>query len=138
MKKTYQPKKITRSWHLVDAREKVLGRMATEIVKMLMGKHKVDYAPQADMGDYVVVINAKYLRVTGEKKEKKVYYRHSGYPGGFKKISFQKLFTENPRKVVELAVKRMLPNNRLRDRRMRRLYVYEENNHPYKNKFVNS
>lgn len=138
--KTYQPKvkEIKRNWHLVDARDAILGRMASNISSLLIGKHKVNYAPQMDMGDYVVVINAKKIKVTGRKENQKVYYHHSGYPGGFKEIAFSKLKKEQPEKIIELAVKRMLPTNRLKDKRMRRLKVFADVEHPYGDKFQNS
>ncbi len=135
--KTYQPKgkKINRNWHLVDAEGKVLGRMASDIIKLLMGKNKVNYAPHIDMGDYVVVTNAQGIKVTGRKAKQKVYYRHSGYPGGFKEIKFKKLMKERPERIIELAVRRMLPDNRLRGPRMARLKVYRDGKHPYRDKF---
>jgi large subunit ribosomal protein L13 len=135
--KTYQPKHkdIKRDWYLLDAKNAVLGRIATKITQTLMGKHKVKYSKHMDMGDCVVVINAKDVKVTGNKFEQKVYFKHSGYPGGFKKIKYSKLIKENPGRVVELAVKRMLPDNRLRDPRMRRLKVFADNKHPYGEKF---
>jgi len=137
-KKTYQPKHkdINRNWHLIDAEKKVLGRLSSQITKLLMGKHKVDYAPHMDMGDYIVVINAKKIVVTGKKEDNKVYYRHSGYPGGFKEIKYSKLKKEQPEKIIKLAVKRMLPSNRLRDNRMSRFKVFSEENHTYKDKFT--
>ncbi len=135
--KTYQPKHkdIKRNWHMIDVKDEVLGRMSTGIVKLLMGKHKPTYSDHMDMGDYVVVINAQKVRVTGSKRKQKVYQKHSGYPGGFKEISFEKMITEHPERVIELAVSRMLPNNRLRDKRMRRLKVFAEADHTFKNKF---
>ncbi len=135
--RTYQPKarEIKRNWHLVDAKGKILGRMASDIVKYLMGKHKVKYAPHMDMGDYVVVINADKVEVSGRKEMQKVYYRHSGYPGGFKEIAYSKLKKERPGKIVELAVKRMLPGNRLRDKRMARYKVIVGGRNPYEDKF---
>lgn len=135
--KTYQlrHKDVKRDWHLVDARGQILGRMASGIVKLLMGKHKVTYTPHLDMGDYVVVKNAEKIEVTGKKEKQKVYYRHSGYPGGFKEIAYAKLKKEQPEKLVEFAVKRMLPGNRLKDKRMRRLKVIAGEEHPYKDKF---
>lgn len=137
--KTYQPKHkdIKRQWHLIDAEGKVLGRMASDIVELLIGKHKVNYAPHLDMGDYVVVINTEKVKVSGRKEKQKVYYKHSGYPGGFKEISYLKLKKEQPARIVELAVKRMLPDNRLRDKRMRRLKVVIGDKNPYKDKFKN-
>ena len=137
--KTYQPKHkdIKRDWHLVDAKDAVLGRMATKIAHTLMGKHKVKFSKHMDMGDCVVVINAKDVKVTGKKADQKVYYKHSGYPGGLKEVKFSKLIKENPTRIIELAVKRMLPDNRLRDPRMRRLKVFADNKHPYGEKFKN-
>lgn len=137
--KTYQPnhKTVVHEWHLMDAKDQVLGRMASKVATLLMGKHKVDYAPQMDMGDYVVVINASEVKVTGKKEEQKVYYRHSGYPGGFKEIAFSKLKKEQPEKIIELAIKRMLPKNRLKDKRMARLKVFADDKHPYGDKFQN-
>ena len=137
--KTYQPKvkEIKRNWHLVDAKDAILGRMASNISSLLIGKHKVNYAPQMDMGDYVVVINAKKIQVTGRKENQKVYHHHSGYPGGFKEIAFAKLKKEQPEKIIELAVKRMLPTNRLKDKRMRRLKVFADDKHSYEDKFKN-
>ena len=138
--KTYQPKKkdIRRNWHMVDAKGKILGRMATEITKLLMGKHKVSYANHMDMGDYVVVINASKVKLTGRKPKQKVYRKHSGYPGGFKEIKFAKMALEQPEKVIELAVKRMLPDNRLRKNRMTRLRVFAGEKHSYKDKLKDS
>lgn len=135
--RTYQPKHkdIKRNWHLIDAKGQVLGRMATGIVHLLMGKHKVKFSKHMDMGDCVVVINASQVELTGRKKFQKVYQKHSGYPGGFKKIKFAKMIDEQPEKVIELAVRRMLASNRLRDKRMRRLKVFAENKHPYQDKF---
>lgn len=135
--KTFHPKQkdIIRSWHMVDANGAVLGRMATQVVKMLMGKHKSDYSPHMDVGDWVVVINASKVSLTGKKSEQKIYYRHSGYPGGFKKIKFAKLLSEQPEKIIELAVSRMLPTNRLKSKRLRRLKVYAGETHPYREKF---
>jgi large subunit ribosomal protein L13 len=135
--KTYQPKHkdIKRNWHMIDAKDEILGRMSTQIVKLLMGKHKPIYSDHMDMGDYVVVLNAQKVKVTGKKRKQKVYQKHSGYPGGFKEISFEKMITEHPERVIELAVSRMLPGNRLRDKRMRRLKVFAGADHSYKNKF---
>ncbi|MCH7729945.1 50S ribosomal protein L13 [Patescibacteria group bacterium] len=137
--KTFQPKAkdIKRQWHLIDIKGAVLGRTASKISTLLMGKNKVNYAPHMDMGDYVVVVNAKDVRVTGKKESQKVYYRHSGYPGGFKEIAFSKLKKKHPEKIIELAVKRMLPTNRLKDKRMSRLKVFADSNNPYKDKFKN-
>ena len=137
--KTYQPKakEIERKWYLIDANDKVLGRLATEIARLLMGKHKVKYAPHMDMGDCVVVTNAKSIVLTGRKKQQKVYYRHSGYPGGLKEIKFKKMMEDNPSRVIELAVSGMLPKNRLHKKRMARLKVFAEEEHPYKDRIKN-
>jgi large subunit ribosomal protein L13 len=123
--KTYQPKKedVKRGRHLIDADGQVLGRMSTEIVKLLMGKNKPSYSRHMDVGDFVTVKNAGKVKLTGKKESQKVYYRHSGYPGGLKEISLSKLKKERPQRIIELAVKRMLPKNRLRDIRMARLKV---------------
>lgn len=136
MKKTYQPKakEVKRDWHLIDAKGKVLGRMATSIAGLLMGKGKPTYAPHMDMGDFVVVVNAKGVKVTGKKEEQKIYYKHSGYPGGFKEVAYAKLKKEQPTKIIELAVKRMLPDNRLRKERMARLKIFADSKHPYEDK----
>ena len=135
--KTYQPtqKDIKRSWHIMDAKDRVLGRMASEIAKLLTGKQKSVYSDHIDMGDYVVVINAKDVLVTGKKKDQKVYYRHSGYPGGFKEIKFSKQLIEHPEKIIEHAVAGMLPKNRLHKKRMIRLKVFANERHPYGEKF---
>lgn len=136
MFRTYQPKQaeIKRDWHLIDVKGKVLGRTATEIARLLMGKHKRNYAPHLDMGDYVVVINAEETRVTGKKEKQKIYWRHSGYPGGLKATRLEELREKNPTRIIELAVKRMLPTNRLRDKRMGRLKVFTGSEHPYGDK----
>ena len=136
-KKTYQPKgkEIERKWHLFDAKGKVLGRLASEIARLLMGKHKVKYANHLDMGDFVIVINAKEVRLTGRKKSQKVYRSHSGYPGGFKEVSFKKMLEEHPERIIQKAVYGMLPDNRLRSNRMNRLKVFPEKSHPYKKMF---
>ena len=101
----------------------VLGRISTEIAQLLMGKHKVDYSPQADMGDKVVVLNADKVVVTGKKEEQKVYRSHSGYPGGFKEVAYAKYLKEQPNKIIQSAVKGMLPKNRLQSVRMARLDI---------------
>ena len=125
MKKTYQPKakEVKREKHLIDAKGKILGRMASEIAKILMGKNKATYSPHMDNGDCVVVINASEIKVTGNKATQKVYRSHSGYPGGFKEVSFEKMMAKHPERVVEKAIYGMLPDNRLRQNRMNRLEV---------------
>src|SRR3990172_9210337 len=121
--KTFQLKggQIKRVWHLVDVQDKVLGRVATDITRLLSGKNKVTYTPHLDSGDYVVVINAAKVKLTGRKEEQKTYYKHSGYPGGFKEIAFSKLKKEQPEKIILWAVYGMLAGNRLRNQRMKRL-----------------
>lgn len=138
--RTYQPrhKDIRRDWHLVDAEGQILGRMATQVVRFLMGKHKPVYSTHMDMGDYVVVINAKKVELTGKKKSQKVYRKHTGYPGGFREIKFSKMITEHPERVIELAVSRMLPGNRLKKKRMVRLKIFAGEENPYKDKFQKS
>ena len=131
--KTYSPKAkdIEREWWVIDAADKALGRLAAQVANLLMGKHKPIYAPHIDTGDYVVVINAAKVKVTGKKAEQKIYYRHSGYPGGLKSPSFKEVFSRKPARVVELAVKGMLPSNRLGRTMFKKLKVYPGNEHPH-------
>jgi len=136
--KPVKAKEIKRDWHLIDASSKILGRLAPEIVKVLQGKHKRNYVPYLDMGDYVVVINAKKVIVSGKKADQKIYTRYSGYPGGLKEISFNKLLEEKPEEIVKRAVSGMLPKNKLRKKRLARLYVFADENHPFADKFKNS
>lgn len=140
MKKTYQPKhtKIQRKWHLIDAKDEVLGRLSTRIAGILMGKNKTDYAPHIDMGDYIVVINAGKVEVTGRKRTQKVYYRHSGYPGGFRELTFNQLMEKDPTKVIKKAVHGMMPTNRLHKKRMARLKVFAGERHDFSDKFKNN
>ena len=134
--KTYQPKikEIKRDWHLLDAKDKVLGRLATKAAQILMGKNKVTYSQHLDSGDYVVILNAGKVVLTGKKSTQKVYRSHSGYPGGFKEVSYAKLAKENPAKVIELAVAGMLPTNKLKEPRLKRLKVIVGDNNPYQDK----
>jgi len=131
--KTYsaKPSDIERQWHVFDASGKVLGRLATQVAGLLMGKHKPIYSRNLDTGDFVVVINADKVRVTGNKAKQKLYYRHSGYPGGLKSISFEKMMQTNPTRVIEHAVKGMLPKNRLGNSMMKKLKVYVGDTHPH-------
>ncbi len=135
--KTYQPKQkeIKREWHLVDAKGQVLGRVSSDVAKLLMGKNKTTYASHLDTGDFVVVINAEKVKLTGNKKAQKVYRSHSGYPGGFKEVSFEKMQKEHPERIVEHAVNGMLPDNRLKTERMKRLKVVIGEKNPYEDKF---
>jgi large subunit ribosomal protein L13 len=131
--KTYSTKAsdIKREWHLIDASDKVLGRLATRIAGLLMGKHKPLFSRHLDVGDYVVVINAEQVRVTGNKSKQKVYYRHSGYPGGLKSINLERLMQTHPTRAIEHAVKGMLPHTRLGAQMMKRLRIYAGEAHPY-------
>lgn len=131
--KTFSAKahEVKRDWYVVDASEKVLGRLATEIARRLRGKHKAEYTPHVDTGDYIVVTNAEKVRVTGRKFKDKVYYRHSEYPGGIKSMTFDKLQKSNPMRIIELAVKGMLPRNALGREMYRKLKVYAGNEHPH-------
>lgn len=133
---THSPKlnEIKRDWHVVDADGEVLGRVSSRIAQLLIGKHKTNFVPHLDCGDYVVVVNAKNLRITGNKELDKIYHTHSGYPGGLKSISFKDKFAKDPVKVLELSVKGMLPKNKLRDPRLRRLKVFLDTNHIYQDK----
>lgn len=137
MKKTYSPKakEIKRTWHLVDLKDQILGRTATQIATLLIGKGKPYFTSHLDCGDYVVAINAAQVKVTGRKKNQKLYYRHSGYPGGFKEIPFQKQLLKDPAKIITHAVAGMLPKNKLREKRLTRLRVYSDAKHPYQDKF---
>ena len=137
MKKTYVTKlaEIKRGWHLIDVKDKILGRVAVEIANKLMGKHKPVFTPQLDCGDYVVAVNAAGIKVSGRKVTQKVYFRHSGYPGGERARTFAEQLKLDPRKILEEAVRGMLPKNKLRDRRMRRLKVFAGEEHKYHDKF---
>ncbi|MFC2004520.1 50S ribosomal protein L13 [Chloroflexota bacterium] len=131
--KTYSPKasEIERQWHVIDASGKVLGRLATQLAGLLMGKHKPMFCRHLDTGDFVVVINAEKICVTGNKAKQKLYYRHSGYPGGLKSISLERMMQTHPTRVIEYAVKGMLPKNRLGDQMMKKLRVYVGEAHPH-------
>ncbi|OGT34692.1 MAG: 50S ribosomal protein L13 [Gammaproteobacteria bacterium RBG_16_51_14] len=122
---------IKRDWYIVDAAGKTLGRLATRIASRLRGKHKPEYTPHIDNGDYIVVINAKDVRVTGNKASDKVYYRHSGYPGGIKSITFEKLIKTRPERIIEKAVKGMLPKGPLGREMFRKLRVYPGSDHKH-------
>jgi len=115
---------VTREWHLLDARGQVLGRFATQAAQLLIGKHKPNWAPYLDMGDHVVVINAREVAVTGKKEKQKVYYRHSGYPGGLKSETLEELRERRPEEIIRRAVKGMLPTSKLGRKMITRLYVY--------------
>ncbi|MDR1359790.1 MAG: 50S ribosomal protein L13 [Deltaproteobacteria bacterium] len=125
------PKDINREWHLVDASDKVLGRLAAFIAHRLRGKHKPEFAPHMDNGDFVVVVNCEKIRVTGRKPAQKIYYRHSGYVGGLKETSLEKLLATKPRMALMFAVKGMLPKNRLGRAMLKKLRVYAGPEHPH-------
>jgi len=131
--KTFSAKahEVKRDWYVVDASDKVLGRLATEIARRLRGKHKAEYTPHVDTGDFIVVTNAEKVVVTGRKFKRKEYFRHSGFPGGIKSITFDKLQDKNPARIIELAVKGMLPKNPLGREMYRKLKVYAGNEHPH-------
>jgi large subunit ribosomal protein L13 len=131
--KTVTPKaaEIERRWWLVDAADKPLGRLATEMARILRGKHKPIYTPHLDTGDYVVVLNAAKVRLTGNKANQKTYFRHSGYIGGVKLIPFRRMIETHPERVIELAVKGMLPKNALGREMRKKLKVYPGTEHPH-------
>ncbi|KTD19685.1 50S ribosomal protein L13 [Legionella londiniensis] len=126
-----KPHEVKREWYVVDATDKTLGRLATEVARRLRGKHKAEYTPHVDTGDYVIVTNAEKITVTGRKYKEKMYYHHSGYPGGIKSISFDKLQEKNPVLIIERAVKGMLPKNPLGREMYRKLKVYAGTEHPH-------
>jgi large subunit ribosomal protein L13 len=126
-----KPAEVVRDWFVIDADGKTLGRMASEIARRLRGKHKPEYTPHVDTGDYIVVVNAKKVRVSGNKRSGKMYYRHSGYPGGLKTISFEKLNEKAPTRIIELAVKGMLPRGPLGRAMYRKLRVYAGPEHEH-------
>ena len=126
---------IQRAWHLIDVSDKILGRVSTDIAKLLMGKGKSYFVRNLDCGDFVVVVNAKSVKVTGTKEKNKVYARHSGYPGGFKSETLGQLRERKPEDIIVHAVKGMLPQNKLRDKMLNRLKVFEGQEHSYQDKF---
>lgn len=121
----------THNWHLVDATDQVLGRFATKIAKFLMGKHKPSYTPHIDAGDFVVIINASKIAVTGTKSLNKIYYSFSGYPDGLSQANFSEVMRKNPERILREAIKRMLPDNKLRDPRLSRLKVFPGGEHTH-------
>lgn len=133
MRKTYsaKPSEIEHNWFVVDAEGKTLGRLATEIAKILRGKHKPTYTPHMDTGDFVIVINADKVRVTGKRLDQKFYHRHSGYVGGLKSVSLRRMLETHPERVIEHAVKGMLPKNRLGNQMYKKLKVYASPEHPH-------
>lgn len=128
-------KDIRHEWHLVDVADQTLGRVSTKIAHYLMGKSKANFVRNLDCGDYVVVVNARNVKVTGKKEEQKVYTRHSGYPGGFKRETLKELRARKPEEIIRHAVKGMLPQNKLRDRMLKRLFIFPGPEHTYEDKF---
>lgn len=131
--RTYSPKagEITRNWHVIDATDVVLGRLATHAARLLRGKHKPTFAPHVDTGDFVVIVNADKVALTGSKREQKMDHRHSGFPGGLKSTSYEDLLTTNPERAIEKAVKGMLPHNKLGRQQLKKLKVYAGAEHPH-------
>lgn len=130
---TYSPKPgdVTRAWHVIDAEDVVLGRLATEVATLLRGKHKPTFAPHVDTGDFVIIVNAEKVALTGNKREQKFAYRHSGYPGGLRKRSFGELLDTRPERLLEKVVKGMLPKNKLGRAQAKKLKVYAGPEHPH-------
>lgn len=126
-----KPETVQHDWYVVDAEGQTLGRLATEIARRLRGKHKPEYTPHVDTGDYIVVVNAEKVRVTGKKTTDKLYHRHTGYPGGLKTMTFDEVIERSPTRVIETAVKGMLPKNPLGRAMYRKLKVYAGTEHPH-------
>jgi large subunit ribosomal protein L13 len=126
-----RPREVERRWRLIDAEEQTLGRLATEIARVLRGKDKPQYTPHVDTGDFVVVVNAEKVVVTGRKAEQKVYYRHSGYPGGLKKTSYEEMLERKPTEILRRAVKGMMPKTRLGRQQLKKLKIYAGPEHPH-------
>ncbi|MGB6068619.1 MAG: 50S ribosomal protein L13 [Desulfomonilaceae bacterium] len=131
--KTWTPKKgeVERKWFVIDAKDKVLGRVAAETARILRGKHKPQFAPHMDTGDFVIIVNASKVRLTGKKLQQKIYYRHSGYPGGLRSTNAEKLLKEKPERMFRLAVRGMLPKNTLGRAQLTKLKVYPDESHPH-------
>jgi large subunit ribosomal protein L13 len=126
-----KPNQVERKWVVVDAADQTLGRLATEVATLLRGKHKPEFTPHVDTGDFVIVINASKVRLTGKKDTDKTYYRHSGWPGGLKSISAGELRAKRPDRMIELAVRGMLPKNKLGRQQLKKLKVYAGSEHPH-------
>ena len=124
-------KEVSKKWYLVDASDQTLGRLSSKVAQILRGKNKVNFTPNMDMGDFVVIINAEKIKVTGKKEDRKMYFSHSGYPGGDKQISYKKLKEEKPELILFNAVKGMLPRNRLGSKILTNLKVYASEEHPH-------
>ena len=126
-----RPRTVERKWYLINAEGQTLGRLATEIARLLRGKNKPQYTPHIDTGDFVVVVNAEKVVVTGKKAEQKVYYRHSGYPGGLKETSFESMLERKPTEILRRAVRGMMPKTRLGRRQLKKLKIYAGPEHPH-------
>ncbi len=126
-----RPLEVERRWHLIDAEGQTLGRLATEIARLLRGKNKPQYTPHVDTGDFVVVVNAEKVVVTGKKAEQKVYYRHTGYPGGLKETSYEVMLARKPTEILRKAVRGMMPRTRLGRQQLRKLKIYAGPEHPH-------
>lgn len=133
--KPTRDKDITRDWHLIDVNSAILGRTATKVAALLMGKNKAYFAKNMDCGDYVVIVNAKMVKVTGSKEKNKVYTSYSGYSGGLKSARLEEVRAKKPTEILRHAVSGMLPKNKLRDQFLKRLYIFAEAEHPYADKF---
>ncbi|WP_299298618.1 50S ribosomal protein L13 [uncultured Brachybacterium sp.] len=128
---TPKPGDVERSWHVIDATDVVLGRLASQVAQLLRGKHKPVFAPHVDAGDFVIIINAEKVALTGNKREAKLAYRHSGYPGGLRSTPYSELLEKNPERAVEKAIRGMLPKNKLADQQIKKLKVYKGSEHPH-------
>ena len=128
---TPKPGDVERSWHVIDATDVVLGRLASQVAQLLRGKHKPVFAPHVDAGDFVIIINADKVALTGNKREAKLAYRHSGYPGGLRSVAYSELLEKNPERAVEKAVRGMLPKNKLADQQIKKLKIYSGSEHPH-------
>lgn len=131
-------KNVSRKWYLFDAEKETLGRLATKIAKILMGKDKTDFTRHLDMGDHVVVINAEKINVTGKKAQQKIYRHHSGYPGGMLELPYSTVIKSDPKRVIVHAISGMLPQNKLHDKMLKHLHVFRDSNHPYQDQFKKS
>ena len=131
--RTFTPKadEVTRQWHVIDAEDIILGRLATHAATLLRGKHKPTFAPHLDTGDHIIIVNADKVALTGSKRESKLAYRHSGYPGGLKAVSYTQLLEQNPERAVEKAIRGMLPKNSLGRQQLAKLKVYTGSEHPH-------
>lgn len=138
MTQSTKASEVKRAWHVIDVKDEILGRVGTKIAQLLMGKGKAYFVRNLDCGDYVVVLNAKSVKVTGNKEEQKNYYRHSGYPGGFRQETLKELRARKPEDVVTHAVKGMLPQNKLRAKMLKRLFVFAGEEHKYGDKLKNN